>query len=149
MLPTISFSLVTSQIDAELRRIEAGGGIVAHVVNDAKSPEGFEYFDSVNSGRRAFGPKRARALRFVGGRDGQTVFARRVRAVPGRWMRELAIPTIEARAGAVLAQNRPLNRESIAHIVNEVAEIASFQIAKRMPRRNGRLAEGYRVERAS
>lgn len=48
----------------------------------ARSPEGFPYAAAVDRGRKAFGPVRAKALRFEVG--GQVVFAKWVRAAPAQ-----------------------------------------------------------------
>lgn len=148
MLPQFSFQLISADVDRELDRLASAGAITAEIHNDARGSTGFEYWSAVNSGRRGFGPKTAKALRFVGGRDGQTVFARWVRAVPGRWMREQAIPSITSAAGAILSQTLPFTKESIIQTVNRIADAVEFEIAKRTPRRSGKLAESYRVERA-
>lgn len=147
MLPKFTFRLVSQDIDRELARIESAGGITARVVNDAKN-EGFEYWPAVNSGRKGFGAKNGRLLKFVGGRDGATVYARRVRATPGQRFREAAVPTITSRASAILSQVRTFSRRNVVAVINEIARIASDEIKTRSPRRSGKLQQSYRVEEA-
>lgn len=48
---------------------------------NARSETGFPYAAAYDGGRRAFGPVRAQALRFV--IDGRVIFAKHVRAFPG------------------------------------------------------------------
>lgn len=73
---------------------------------NARSDTGFPYAAAYDGGRKAFGPVRAKALRFVV--NGETVFAKHVKAFPGtRFMaRGLAAakPQVNAEVRAAVAR---------------------------------------------
>ena len=69
---------------ASVQKVTVSGSDVTAEANwdAARSPEGFPYAAAVDRGRKAFGPKTAKALRF--GVNGETVFAKWVKAAPAQ-----------------------------------------------------------------
>lgn len=69
---------------AAKHKVMVARGVISAVADwdDAVSEEGFHYAAAVDRGRKAFGPKTKKALRWTQG--GNVIFARHVKATPGQ-----------------------------------------------------------------
>ena len=77
-------------IKSFIRQVKVGAsGIVGLIDNRARSKTGFNYAVTLEFGRKAFGPIKAKALRFA--IDGQTIFSKWVKAAPAQHILEFGL----------------------------------------------------------
>lgn len=145
--PNLSFELFTDDIEKMADDLEAGGGLVANIYNDAKSEDGVYYWQIVNNGRGAVRPVHAKALHWVDPKTGKDVFSKYSGPVAPRHIRENAIPAIQ-QAVVSFPETATFNREALAAFINAVAEYAVAEMESRTPVVTGLLHDSYRIEKA-
>lgn len=142
----VTLKLLTDKIDEMVDDLEKGGGIVAEIYNDAQSADGVFYWNLVNDGRGPVRPVHAKALHWIDPLTGKDVFSMYSGPVAPRHIRENSIPAIQQ--AEVQTYRATLTRETLADIVNAVAEIAVFEMQSRTPVITGLLHDSYRIVKA-
>lgn len=125
------------------------GILESSIFSDARSDRGFDYFWSVDRGRRGFSAINGKALKIpIGG--GKFIFRKSVGPARPRYITQRALATAsQAATVAASGAQGPTLHDWLKSFLNNFAAIETQAFRAATPVVSGKLASKYRVEPAS